>query len=187
MSSEASTYLSPTDWREQARTHLFVTAVLSSDAGSAPVRIRNMSPSGALIEAALLPPPGTIVRLKRGSLTAGGRIAWTGNRKAGIAFDVVVFVSDWMSRKPADHQHRVDELMSCFKAGTEPLESSTSWNSGDNRQSIESELAQLKTDLTELGDALAGDMIMVATHPEIQLLDISVQRVDRIMKLLADS
>jgi hypothetical protein len=43
----------------------------------------------------------------------------------------------------------------------------------------------LKADLTQLGNSLAADMIIVATHAEIQLIDISLQRIDRIKEKLA--
>ena len=172
-----------TESREESRTHLFVIAALSSDAGSTPVHVRNMSPSGALIEAAVLPKPGTRITLKRGSLTARGRIAWSSGRRAGISFDANVFVADWMSRRPADHQHQVDQLIASIKLGFPPSESPV----GRNEPGVDvlAELALLKRDLTQLGNSLAGDLIMVATHPEIQLLDISLQRIDRITAWLA--
>lgn len=49
------------------------------------------------------------------------------------------------------------------------------------------ELTALRSDLVNLGDALVQDIILVATHPEIQLLDIAVQRIDRLLLLAAES
>ena len=168
-----------TEHREQSRTHLFVVAALNSEAGSAPVHVRNMSASGALVEGNDLPSPGTRVALKRGSLATGGLVAWKGGRRAGISFDSSIHVADWMSRLPAAHQSQVDQIVASIKHGLPPTEGAAS---PDARGMLDilAELAVLKADLTQLGNSLAGDMIMVATHPELQLIDISIQRVDRI-------
>lgn len=170
------------DGRDQPRTHLFVIAVLSSSAGSSPVRIRNMSPSGALVEAAILPPPGMKVLLKRGSLTASGTVAWQSDRKAGIAFDATVFVADWMCRKRINHQDKVDEIVSGLRQGAASVATTD-----DGPFSVHCELALLRTELEQLGNALANDTILVVTHPEIQSLDIAMQRVDRISRFLGSS
>jgi len=170
--------------RVQPRTHLFVVAAMDSDAGSMPVHVRNMSASGALIEAPALPKPGTRITLKRGSLVARGNIAWSNGRRAGISFDASIYVSDWMSRLPPDHQQQVDQLMASIKQGVAQPETAV----GDNARGILdllAELAVLKADLTTLGNALVADMIIVATHSEIQLIDISLQRIDRIREKLA--
>ena len=49
---------------------------------------------------------------------------------------------------------------------------------------IETEVKLLRSDLINLGNVLAADVILVATHPEIQSLDISLQRIERIMGAL---
>ena len=170
----------PAEGRHQSRTHLFVAATLYADAGSSPVTIRNMSQSGALIEAAVLPDVGERVRLKRGNLEATGWITWRVARKAGVRLEAAVYVSDWMSRQGSAGQERVDTLVSIvrndgsapFLPPAEPI----------GRVSIEAELRQLRLELAALETALLKDVIMVATHPEIQTLDISVQRIDRILK-----
>jgi hypothetical protein len=72
----------PDELRRDARTHLLVMASLCWDSGSTPVHVRNMSARGALIEAPVLPRPGNLVMLKRGSLQVGGQIAWAASRQA---------------------------------------------------------------------------------------------------------
>jgi hypothetical protein len=54
----------------------------------------------------------------------------------------------------------------------------------NGRMPLEVELGQLRAELAELESALLADVILVATHPEIQTLDISVQRIDRILTSL---
>lgn len=182
MDSQTNIRMPAKDGREQPRTHLFVIAALSSPASSCPVHIRNMSPSGALVEAAILPPPGVKVTLKRGSLKANGRVAWQSDRKAGIAFDATVFVADWMCRQPVEHQDRVDEIVSDLRQGT-----TGPAPTNDGPFSVHCELVLLRAELEQLGNALVSDTILVVTHPEIQLLDVAMQRVDRIAGFLSSS
>lgn len=165
--------------RQQSRTHLFVAATLYADNESTPVTIRNMSQSGALIEGAALPEVGERIRLKRGHLYANGSIAWRVERKAGLRLDAAVHVADWMSRQVSAGQERVDALMSIVKSDASP--SGAKYANVNSRLSMEGELCQLRLELAELEKALLNDVIVVATHPEIQTIDISIQRIDRIL------
>ena len=181
MNSAATEFATPDDGRQYPRTHLFVIATLyAEDSGSAPVHVRNMSPSGALIESSALPEPGTRVKLKRGSLQANGRIAWSSDRRAGVTFSSAVHVSDWMSRQSGP-QGQVDNIVANYKAGDRPCgDMGTGANGLRETPTIQAELAMLRAELAQLGNSLIGDAILVATHPEIQILDISLQRIDRL-------
>lgn len=172
---------SPED-RQHPRTHLFVAATLYADSGSTPVHIRNMSQSGAMIEGAVLPDVGERIALKRGQLHAAGSIAWRVERRAGVKLETAIYVSDWMARLGSAGQERVDTLVALARSDA-PKGSATP-AAGGGTVSIEAELALLRTELTELENVLIGDAIVVATHPEIQVIDISVQRIDRIARLL---
>jgi hypothetical protein len=167
------------DGRRQPRTHLFVVATLASDAGSTPVHIRNMSPSGALVEAAVLPGLGERISLRRGELQAIGQVAWRAGRRAGVRLDDIVHVSDWLKRQGSAEQERVDAVVAGFRA-----QDPTPMPLNKCPVSIEAEMLLLRSELAALESALVADMIVVATHPEIQTLDIALQRVDRILKRL---
>lgn len=170
------------DGRRQPRTHLFVSAVLCCGAGSAPVNIRNMSQSGALIEAAVLPEPGSRIILKRGSLQAAGRIAWHSSRRAGLSFEGMIHVSDWLARTASSGQDRVDEIVAGFKARSpRPEGPATPSNNVFGANTVEAELATIRGDLVALSESLIRDAIIAATHPEIQTFDIALQRIDRIL------
>lgn len=178
----------PDNGRKQSRTHLFVAATLFAEGGSVPVHIRNMSPSGALIESEVLPEPGVKVVLKRGSLHANGCVVWKVERRAGIAFAATVSVADWMSRHPSPQQARIDDLVSSFKSDRRTdIGFSVEANDVSGAASIEAELMTLRSDLAELEAGLIGDTILVATHPEIQIIDISLQRIDRLIAKLDTS
>jgi len=167
--------------REQPRTHLFVAATLYSDAGSSPVHIRNMSSSGALIEAALLPDPGSRISLRRGQLHATGEIAWRSDRRAGVKLEAIVHVADWMARIGTSGQQQVDAMISSCKAG-DRSGNVTSLAAGSTPASIEVELVLLRAELSVLENALIEDAALIAAHPEIQTIDIALQRIDRVLK-----
>ncbi len=144
-----------------------------------------MSSSGALIEAALLPLPGSRIVLKRGSLQAAGRIAWQSNRRAGVAFESIIHVADWMARTASSGQDRVDELVASFKANAavSPIQAAA-FDKVSVTPTIEDELVTIRGDLLALSESLIGDAIVAATHPEIQTLDITLQRIDRLLLML---
>lgn len=171
----------PSDGRQHQRTHLFVAATLYADSGSTPAHIRNMSPSGVLIEAPVLPEPGSKIELRRGELQVTGRIAWRIDNRAGIKLDATVYVADWMARQGNSGQQRVDAFLATVRA-----KPATASASASDTLSIEAELSQLRAELSELETVLIGDAIVIATHPEIQTIDISLQRIDRILKRLHD-
>lgn len=163
--------------RQHDRTHMFVAATLYCAAGSCPVHIRNMSLSGALIEGAVLPEQAAAVTLRRGSLRVEAAVMWKSNRRAGIAFGGAVRVADWMSRNPRSHQAQVDEMVRGIRAGgSAGLAPPTSLD-----PSLEDEFRALKAELVQLETGLTKDLAIVAAHPEIQLLDIALQRIERLL------
>jgi hypothetical protein len=145
-----------------------------------------MSESGALIEASLVPDPGAVVILKRGALHISGQIAWKVERKAGILFSAKVNVADWMSRPVGAHQEKVDDIVSSLRAVAHPGSAVDATNISSDT-SIAAELAALRADLVQLGNGLAGDTSLVAAHPEIQMIDVALQRVDRVIGQLRNT
>jgi hypothetical protein len=175
----------PEEQRRERRTHLIVMATLGWDAGSTPVRVRNMSARGALIDASVIPEPGNLVMLKRGRLQVAGQIAWAAPGQAGLAFSASVCVADWMASRSSQHQGRIDDIVSGYRSARDAVSThpgSSSRTFGPAR--VEAELNMLRDDLERLGNGLASDVVLVATHPEIQLLDISIQRIERILRSL---
>jgi hypothetical protein len=145
-----------------------------------------MSQSGALIEASNVPEPGATVILKRGGLEIPGHLAWSIEPKAGIAFSAAADVSRWMSRQASAHQQRVDDVISAFKSDLQPRGAPNASTKGTDTPLL-AELSALQVELTELGNGLANDAILVANHPEIQLIDIALQRVKRSIEQLQNA
>src|SRR5688572_338181 len=85
--------------RAHQRTRMFVTANLSSAAMTTNVRVRDMSGSGALIEADALPSVGERVKLRKGELSATGTVVRREGTQAGILFERPINVLDWLPNK----------------------------------------------------------------------------------------
>ena len=109
------------DNRTEGRSNVFLTAVLETETASLPVRIRNISPGGALIEGEKLPAIGSKVRLMRGGLTATGFLSWEGNGHAGLNFDARVDVQTWVQRVGHAGQQHVDGIVEAIRRA-EPVQ-----------------------------------------------------------------
>ncbi|GLR48454.1 hypothetical protein GCM10007925_21700 [Sphingomonas astaxanthinifaciens DSM 22298] len=129
---------------------MFIACTLHAGGEHAPVRIRNMSPDGALLETPLLPVPGSRVRLVRETLVAEGIVAWTKDKHLGLRFNSAVSVPIWMGRRPS---------------GATPAQ-----------RPLGNDLSMTIALLEHLGDELCASAATVAAHPvALQKLDIAVQ------------
>lgn len=72
--------------RRSTRSNVLLAATLNVGGDDVPVRLRNLSAQGALVEADAAPALGTEVVFRRNELVVAGRVAWVHGRHAGIAF-----------------------------------------------------------------------------------------------------
>lgn len=72
--------------RRSRRSNVLLAASLEASGVEHPVKLRNLSAEGALVEAAKLPIEGTQVTFRRNELEVASRIAWVNGKHAGIAF-----------------------------------------------------------------------------------------------------
>lgn len=73
--------------RRNARHRVLLSATLLTTTDEFRVRLRDLSATGAKVEGARLPPPGTDVVLKRGALELFGSVAWREEDHSGIQFE----------------------------------------------------------------------------------------------------
>lgn len=187
--NEASSF-SP-DLRRCGRTSMLVAATLKYGAQSVPVRIRNMSKQGALIEGVSLPTVGTPVTLVRASLVAEGTVAWVQAGRCGLFLSESIDALHWMSRTPPQHQAAVDTLM--MQAREQIAHAPTPRMAAEPPRSFEQatslpqqELALLIARLDKLGDALSADEVILIRHAEsLQIIDEVQQRLDALSRRLA--
>jgi len=76
--------------RRARRSHVIMAASIEAGGVSIAVKLRNLSPKGALVEAAQLPAVGSSVVFRKKELNLAGRVAWVTAGRAGIAFDTLL-------------------------------------------------------------------------------------------------
>src|SRR6185312_726100 len=89
--------LQSADPRAEPRTNMFLGAVIRSAGLSFPVKVRNMSVSGALAEGRDLPEEGAEVELVRGSLAVSATVAWCSEGRCGLRFLSLACIRDWLA------------------------------------------------------------------------------------------
>ena len=158
---------------------MFVLATMTAATFSGPIKIRNMSPGGALIEGNALPRIGEQVCLRRGDLAVAGRVVWREAGKAGLRFDDDVQVTTWLPAG-SGKQQQVDRAFDELKAAPSgPLRSATSQI--QRTRITARELLDLASALDALADDLAGDAAVVANQAsKLQTLDIASQVLRKI-------
>jgi hypothetical protein len=166
-----------TSTRREPRKSMFVMATLYAATGSAPVKVRDMSSAGALIEGGVIPAPGTTIRLCRGSLSVTGKVAWSKEARAGLSFDSTVSPDDWLptGKAPAPQQ-RVDEMVQQVKGSMGNQAAITAPLSVEPASVTALELTRLRRAIEELADDLAEDDAVLARHgAKLQTLDHAAQ------------
>jgi len=151
--------------------------VMRAGPEQAPVKIRNMSANGAMVESPVTPPPGTNVDLIRGALRARGVVIWTTKSRCGLQFSSEVSVKEWLAAPTKDQQQRVDEIVALVKAGGADL------GQEDGRERETRSHEQLADDLRAVvklmqdleDDLAASDQTLERHGMKLQNLDIATQ------------
>ena len=171
------------DARLEPRTSLFAMATLYAGVGSSPIKVRDLSTRGALIEGAVIPSPGTSVRLCRGSLSITGKIVWCDSGRAGLRFESSLSVAEWLpGGQLTTAQQRVDEVFQEVKArGTGSSLSSNLHPTLKPAKLTAGELTDLKLAIQSLADDLAADAGVVQRHlSKLQILDLVAQALTKL-------
>ncbi len=171
------------DARREPRTSLFAMATLYAGLGSWAVKVRDLSSRGALVEGGDIPPPGTSVRLCRGSLTIMGEIVWCRAGRAGLRLESSLAIAEWLpgSRATAPQQ-RVDEIVQQVRAsGTMPSLSPGHHPTLQSNKLSAVELTRLRIAIEALAEDLAADAHVVNRHmSKLQTLDVAAQALGKL-------
>jgi hypothetical protein len=170
------------DAREQVRTNMFLAAVIRSAGVSLPVKVRNMSVTGALVEGDGLPYHGAEVQLARGSLVVSGTVAWSSRGRCGLRFSSLICVRDWLAPPANGGQQRVDEAVRVLKLGAVPIpqRSAAEVDTSSRPQPAQfgRDLQRIAGLIADLSDELSSDAHIVTHHAEkLQNLDIALQTI----------
>jgi hypothetical protein len=176
--------------RGAARASIYIAAALYCDGSPSPVKIRNMSATGALIEGAVIPSPGALVQLVRGCLIVHGLVAWSVDSRCGLKFSGSVDVQQWRAVPSNSEQQRVDEVVRLVKAGAVPLPvpplSQSSAANSDTNADLSGDLQRASELLDNLGAVLAGDLDIVTRHGSaLQNLDIAMQVIAAVQAIIS--
>lgn len=170
--------------QRDGRSNMFVVAALTSADASGPVRIRNLSSSGALVEGGALPAAGEPVRLNRGSLSVSGQIVWRREDKAGIKFSSSISVPLWLptGRAPA-RQQRVDEIVFRYQAGAAPTAPALprTLEIQEGAVDVRATLLELRAVINAAAEELASDSSLAARHVKaLQAIDVAGQALEQL-------
>jgi hypothetical protein len=169
------------DGRSGQRTNMFISAALYSEGECCPAKVRNLSDFGALVEASVLPSPGTTIRLCRGSLAVSGEIVWRRGGKAGLRFNSAVTVADWLPNGSCRDQSRVDEIVHQVRTGAAPAIESNMPQHRVESLSISQELKAIASSVERLAETFAADTYVLGNHgSKLQQLEVLTQRIRRI-------
>jgi len=72
--------------RKNRRSNVLMSASLELSGTSLPVKLRNLSAEGALVEGDKLPVEGASLLFRKGDLSMAGTVAWVKGRQAGVNF-----------------------------------------------------------------------------------------------------
>lgn len=103
--------------RASERSNVFLSATLYTPTRSFPVRIRNISAGGALLDGANLPGAGSTVSLRRAHLAVDGEVAWQAHQLRGVHFNAEIDVEEWVKLKSHAGQQRVDQVVAAIRTG----------------------------------------------------------------------
>jgi hypothetical protein len=171
------------DQRSEPRTNMFVMATIASGSGSGPVKVRNLSPGGALVEGGILPTPGTRIILNRADLSMHGKVVWSASGRAGLRFESLADVAQWLPAGVNSHgQQRVDQLVQQIKASPRPAYPPQAPAIMIPAAISFDDLRQVKKALESLAEDLACDPDVIARHcSRLQALDLAAQLLDKLL------
>ena len=175
--------------RRQPRSSIFLAAVLRTEDDQIPVKIRNMSSSGALVDSPLAPPPGTKVSLVRGALIAHGSVVWSSSDRCGLSFSSELSVKRWLAAPSKPEQERIDDIVALVRTGALPtiMAGETDVVSSPPRSDLQliDDLEWIIKLMEHLEDELVSSSETVARHgTKLQNLDIAMQMLRAMMHAL---
>ena len=176
MTEDRGDRIRPDESRTDPRANVFLMAVLSTPGGSHPVRVRNLSSHGALLEADDLPAEGTAAVVRRGSLEVAGEIAWSSDHHCGIRFDRAIRVGEWIERAGPAGQQRIDAAVAEFrKAPSAP----SKFVILEGEVPRAGSLGRITAEMMKLTERMAGMPDMsIEIAEELLKIEAAVRRID---------
>ncbi|MEO7814851.1 MAG: PilZ domain-containing protein [Sphingomicrobium sp.] len=93
--------------RRSRRSHVLMAASIEADGLTVPVKLRNLSTEGALVEGDALPSVDSPVVFRKNELKLSGHVAWISGRRAGIAFDAMLDPESVLRHVPSPRPRKI--------------------------------------------------------------------------------
>lgn len=181
--------------RERAhRSNLFLAAGIEVAGAASPVKIRNLSETGAMLEGPAFPAIGTILTLKRQEVEIDATVVWIRPPRCGVAFQGRIAVSEWVSGKraaPDFGQGRAEEKSGAgrtekrFSGVGAPAPAAKVPVATDIEGRIAEELAFVRRLLDSIGDELVDEPIFLQRHSRaLQGFDLAGQILGNLANVL---
>jgi hypothetical protein len=182
----------------EPRKSLMLAATLDAGGASVPVRIRNMSQRGAMVDGAYLPGPGTMVRLERLSLATSAIVIWRLDGRCGLKLADPVVPDEWVAgvrrgvvARTNFGQARVDGIQAALREGATmpsapPSEPAAEAIDRDRLDAlIAEEIGQVARALESALDELSEIPEVIVKHERaLQSLDIACAILDSLAPVL---
>lgn len=179
-----------------ARKNMMLAATIAAGTVCAPVRIRNLSETGAMIDGAALPETGSTLTLTRLQLSIAATVVWNREGRCGLRLHAPVTVDDWIagvrsrSANTSLGQLRVDQIQSAIRSGAalppEMPPPPTCVSVEPIEQRIAAELARVKRMLDAISEELTDDVDVLMRHERaMQSFDIAATIVQTLAAVMA--
>ncbi|HEX7851264.1 MAG TPA: PilZ domain-containing protein, partial [Sphingomonas sp.] len=178
------------------RKNLLLTATIRSEGVTAPVRIRNLSEKGAMVDGKALPEPGASLVLQRLEIEMRGVVVWRVEGRCGIHFEAAASVDEWVAgrRSPAaifgHGQSRVDQIQAAIRSGRDIADEDMAVATPPELiTDVEARIAEELDHVQRMLDGVAGDLIddaaLVQRHGEaLQRFDNACQILNQLSAIL---
>ena len=191
---DQSPEIEPTGARSRApRKNLLLSASIEAGGLKAPVRIRNLSENGAMIDGAALPEVGSTLVLRRLEVEIGATTIWRSPGRCGIKFDGNVSVEEWIAGVRqlsfGTGQARVDAIQAAIRGGAQLPPESQANSPPVDLVALESRIAEeigyARRLLDQVGDQLTDDPVILQRHGRsLQTFDEACQILDHLGRIL---
>lgn len=179
--------------RVAARTFLMLAANARHGGAFLPIRIRNVSETGALIEGEDLPTVGETILLSRGETEIDAIVAWASGIRRGVHFSSPVPIDTWRAGKPIASppgQGRVDRIQAEVRSGKgsgnlpQPPAKERWIDQLDDR--VGEEIAFVQRLIEALGDELVTDPVILHRHAQaLQNIDLASQILGHLARVMS--
>lgn len=160
------------DERAAPRINLFLSAIAAFGGKRIPVRIRDISATGARVDGENLPEPGAAIEIIRADKILVGKTIWNNRKRCGVQFNTEIDLAQWTPTNSSQNQINVDKAIASIR-GAEKTRASEAESSHVADTRIAEEILLVKRSLCVALDELSEYPILIHRAPQ------TLQRLER--------